>query len=150
LTLQSPVVLTGSSSKQQSLVSRLAAAQPGLLTRATDDRQCSPVRQRQSQRRLTPEQVQQLVDEYEAGTGVQDLAARWAIHRTTVAAQLRQAGVRLRRQGLSEETLDQAIHLYNEGWSCQRLAERYDCNNTTVWKALQQVGVRLRAPWERP
>jgi transposase-like protein len=93
--------------------------------------------------------VQQLVADYEAGASVQDLAARWGIHRTTVAAQLRQADVRLRRQGVPDELLDEAIRLYNDGSSCQRLAERFGCNATTVWKVLQQAGVRLRAPWAR-
>ena len=137
-------------SKQKSLVSRLAASQPALTSTATDRRRQPAVRQRQAQRRLTAEQVQQLVAEYENGASVQDLASHWGIHRTTVAAQLRQAGVRLRRQGVPDRLLDEAIRLYNDGWSCQRLADRYGCNATTVWKVLQQAGVKLRAPWERP
>ena len=71
------------------------------------------------------------------------------MHRTTVAAQLREASVQLRRQGVPDDLLDEAIRLYNDGWSCQRLAERYGCNATTVWKVLKQAGVRLRTPWER-
>jgi DNA-directed RNA polymerase specialized sigma24 family protein len=142
------VGLTGSSSKQQSLVSRLAASQPNLLAGPTDRRR-RPVRQRQPQRRLTADQAQQLVAEYDAGARVQDLADRWKIHRTTAVAQLRQAGVRLRGQGVPADRHDEAVRLYGEGWSCQRLAERYDCGATTVWKLLKQAGVRLRAPWER-
>jgi hypothetical protein len=67
-----------------------------------------------------------------------------------VAAQLRQAGVRLRRQGVPDGLLDEAIRLYKDGWTCQRLAERFGCNATTVWKVLRQAGVQLRTPWERP
>ena len=90
-----------------------------------------------------------LVTEYEAGGSIQELAARWGLHRTTVAAQLRQTGVRLRGRGVPADRRAEALRLYGEGWSCQRLAERYGCNPTTVWKVLQQAGVRLRAPWER-
>jgi transcriptional regulator of aromatic amino acid metabolism len=43
--------------------------------------------------------VQQLVAEYEDGASMKELAARWSLHWTTVAAQLRQAGVHLRRHG---------------------------------------------------
>jgi hypothetical protein len=43
------------------------------------------------------------------------LAARWDLHRTTVAAQLRRAGVELRRQGIPAEQLDDAVRLYAEG-----------------------------------
>jgi DNA-directed RNA polymerase specialized sigma24 family protein len=143
------MALTGSSSKQQSLVSRLAAAQPALVASATDRQQRPPTRQRQTQHRLSVEQVQRLVAEYRDGASVQELAARWGVHRTTVAAQLRQAGVPLRRRGVPADRRTEAIRLYGEGWSCQRLAERYGCHATTVWKVLRQAGVRLRAPWER-
>ena len=87
--------LTGTSSKQQALVSRLAATQPALMATSVDHGQDSPVRKRQAQRRLTAEQAQQLAAEYEDGVSVQDLAVRWDVHRTTVAARLRQAGVQL-------------------------------------------------------
>jgi transposase-like protein len=143
------VALTGTSSKQQTLVRRLAASQPALVATSGNHGKGPPVRQRQTQRRLTAEQRQQLAAGYEAGANIKQLAAQWGLHRTTVAAQLREAGVQLRGQGLPDGVLDEAIRLYDAGWSCQRLAERYGCNATTVWKVLQQTGVKLRAPWER-
>jgi DNA-binding CsgD family transcriptional regulator len=93
--------------------------------------------------------VQRLVAEYEAGASMKELAMRWGLHRSTVAAQLRQADVLLRRQGVPETLLDEAIRLYNDGWSCQRLAERYACDAETVRQTLKRAGVRLRAPWDR-
>jgi uncharacterized protein (DUF433 family) len=143
------VALTGSSSKQQTLVSRLSASQPALLTGATGHQQHPPARRRQTQRRLTAEQVQQLVTDYEGGASMKELAARWSLHRTTVAAQLRQAGVRLRRQGLPADHMDEATRLYGDGWSLQRLLERYGCDAETVRQALKRAGVRLRHAWER-
>jgi hypothetical protein len=77
------------------------------------------------------------------------LATRWGLHRTTVAVQLRRAGVELRRQGIPTGRLDEAVRLYGEGWSLQRLAERYGCDDETVRQALKLAGIRLRAPWER-
>jgi hypothetical protein len=94
------VALPGSSSKQSTLVRDLAAAQPTLLASSTDRQQHVPARQRQAQRRLTAEQTQQLVAAYEGGASMKELATRWGMHRTTVAAQLRQAGTPLRRQGI--------------------------------------------------
>ena len=76
--------------KQSALVRDLATAQPALLAGSTDRRQGVPARQRQAQRRLTAEQAQRLVAEYEAGASMKELAARWCLHRTTVAAQVRQ------------------------------------------------------------
>jgi len=144
------VALTGSSSKQSALFSRLAADQPALVATSGDHGQDPPIRQRQTQRRLTAKQLQRLVAKYEAGASMKELAARWDLHRTTVAAQLRQAGIELRRQGIPPAGLDEAVRLYVDGWSCQRLAERYSCDAETVRQALKRAGVRLRAPWERP
>lgn len=135
------------SSKQSALLRRLAEELPALLRRRSH--RPNPVQPRQAQRRLTPQQVERLVAEYEAGADMKALAARWTMHRATVAAQLRRAGVVLRRQGVPEDKLHEAIQLYGEGWSCQRLAERYGCDDETVRQTLKRAGVRLRAPWER-
>jgi lambda repressor-like predicted transcriptional regulator len=136
------------SSKQSGLLRSLAAALPALLQhRPRRDKLAKP---RQRQRRLTAEQAEQLIAEYQAGDDMTVLAGRWGMHRTTVAAQLQRAGVELRRQGVPADRLDEALRLYREGWSCQRLAERYDCDDETVRHVLKRAGVTLRAPWERP
>jgi hypothetical protein len=108
-----------------------------------------PGSSRQIQRRLIAEQIEQLVHEYEDGDNMTVLAARWGLHRTTVAGHLRRAGVTLRRQGVPVERLDEAARLYAAGWSCQRLAECYGCDAETVRQALRHAGVVLRAPWDR-
>lgn len=107
------------------------------------------VRERQIQRRLTAEQVDQLLDEYRAGASMKDLANQWRLHRTTVAAHLRRAGVAPRRRGVPAARLLEAVRLYGQGWSCKRLAERYGCDDETVRQALKRADVSLRAPWER-
>lgn len=58
------MALTGTPSKFSTQVEHLAAGLPDLLKRRT---QTKHVRQRQAQRRLTPEQMAQLAAEYEAG-----------------------------------------------------------------------------------
>ena len=103
--------------------------------------------ERQAQRRLTTQQVEQLVAANQAGASVRELAAKWRLHRTTVAAQLRRAGVKLRYHGISADRIDDVVRLYGEGWSCQRLAERYKCDNETVRQALTHAGLALRLPW---
>lgn len=101
------------------------------------------------QRRLTADQVAELVAEYQAGADMKELAVRWQVHRTTVAGHLRRAGVELRRQGLSEDQLGEAVRLYGEGRSLQWLAERYGCDAETVRTCLKREGVARREPWER-
>ena len=98
---------------QSSLFRRLAQALPTLLRRRASP--SAPAKQRQAQRRLTTQQVERLTAEYQAGKDIKALAVRWGMHRTTVAAQLRRAGVALRRQGVPADRLDEAVRLYGEG-----------------------------------
>jgi hypothetical protein len=139
--------LRGGSSKHTSLFRHLAEALPVLLRRRPLPARA--VKRRQTQRRLTPQQVARLVAEYEVGADMKALAARWHMHRGTVAAHLRRAGVALRRTGVPNDRLDEAVRLYGEGWSLQRLAERYRCDDETVRQLLKRADVQQRKPWER-
>jgi uncharacterized protein (DUF433 family) len=125
---------------------RLADALPALLRRRMRSKK---IRARQVQRRLTPEQVDQLVAEYQAGDSMLQLAKSWRLHRTTVAEHLGRAGIAVRQRGISTERLGDAARLYQDGWSCQRLASHFGCNAETMRQALKQAGVQLRAPWDR-
>jgi hypothetical protein len=60
-------------------------------------------RTQQVQRRLSQEQVAQLVAEYRAGDSMQKLAKRWGPHRTTVAEHLHRAGIPSRQHGIPDE-----------------------------------------------
>jgi predicted DNA-binding protein YlxM (UPF0122 family) len=125
---------------------RLAEALPAVLR---PRKRSKPGRRRQVQRRLTPEQAERLVAEYEAGDSMQRLAKRWNLHRTTVADHLRRAGSAVRERGIPAERLDEAIRLYADGWSCQRLADRYSCDDETIRQTLKRAGIKFRKPWER-
>ncbi len=138
------VVLTASFSSLPNRLSRL------LLVTGVRQAQARPdAQRRQQQRRLTAAEVVQLVIEYQAGADMNVLAARWQLHRATVATHLAQAGVSTRRQGIPDTRVHELVRLYAEGWSCARLAERYDCVDETVRQTLKRAGVKLRTPWER-
>lgn len=74
---------------------------PAEASRGVRAEACAP-----AQRRLTPGQAVQLVAEYQDGASMKDLAAKWQLHRTTVAACLRRADVELRRQGVRDGVTD--------------------------------------------
>ncbi len=99
--------------------------------------------------RLTDSQLEQLVRDYGAGLNMRPLARKYGIHRLTIAAHLRRAGVELRYQGLTHDKTVAAAQLYKDGWSLQRLAERYDSTAETVRQALKAQGVAMREPWQR-
>ena len=134
--------LTGGSSKYASVFRRLADGLPALLRRRPRPQ---PARARQAQRRLVQDELDQLIQGYKAGDDMKVLATRWRLHRTTVAAHLRRAGVALRRQGIPSSQIGEAVRLYSEGCSCQHLAARYACDAETVRQTLRAAGVQMRA-----
>jgi len=78
-----------------------------------------------------------------------ELAARWRLHRTTVAHTSGALESSYGAKELRDDQRDEAVRLYAEGWSCRRLGERYHCDGDTVRQTFRGVGVALRAPWER-
>lgn len=59
-------------------------------------------------RRLGPDQVEQLIADYESGATVYELCDRFGIERRTVSSILHRLGVPMRRRGLSPDQTDLA------------------------------------------
>jgi DNA-binding CsgD family transcriptional regulator len=95
-------------------------------------------------KRLTEEQVQQLIEEYKAGATVYELGDRFGINRKTVGKILKRHGVTMRMQGLSPSQIDEAARLYGEGISLARIAEKLDVTANTVHARLREREVRMR------
>lgn len=70
---------------------------------------------------------------------MKQLAAEFTLHRTTVAAHLKQAAVKLRRQGLTDTDVAVALALHQEGWSYKRLGEKFACDAETVRQRLKSA-----------
>ena len=120
-----------------------------ILRHTSRDGSKSAPRLRQKIRKLSEDEVAQLIEAYRAGATVYDLAGQFVIHRTTVSLHLERAGVAMRRQGLSEDQAAAAAVLYQQGWSLVRLGEKFDVAAETVRTTLRKAGVRRREPWER-
>ena len=90
---------------------------------------------------LTPSEVDQLVGDYEAGSGVQELAKRYGIHRATVFAHLRRREVPRRRPGLNDQEQAEAVHLSREGMSMRATGRRMGVDRKAVRAALVEAGV---------
>jgi DNA-binding transcriptional regulator LsrR (DeoR family) len=99
----------------------------------------SPRRRPGRARRLNAEQVQQLVDGYEAGATVYELGDRFGVSRQTVSRLLKQQGVAIRRQGLSPEQVTEAVQLHEAGWTLARIGERLGVGATTVQRRLAEL-----------
>lgn len=97
------------------------------------------------QRRLRPQEVVELAAAYGPGATTRELAARFGIHRNTVATHLERVGVQTRAgRRLSPGELDLAARLYEEGWSATRLAKKLGVSDHTIRAALRKAGVRIR------
>lgn len=85
-----------------------------------------------------------LVNGYQAGETVYELAARFGIHRATVSAHLHRQGITVRRQGLDAEGIAHAVRLYEDGWSVARIGDRLGVDGTTAWTVIKAQGTRMR------
>lgn len=94
-------------------------------------------------RRLKPDEVFDLVADYNEGTRINDLAAKYGINRVTVMAHLKREGAESRR-GVVERRLPEATALYKGGWSLARIGEKLGVSPGTVWLTLQKHGVQMR------
>jgi DNA-directed RNA polymerase specialized sigma24 family protein len=98
----------------------------------------------QTRRRLAADQIAALVEAYQSGKTMKELASEFGIHRTTVSSHLNEHGVPVRRGGLDQERAAEAVRLYDEGWSSGRLGERFGVSADTVLTVLRRAGASIR------
>lgn len=98
------------------------------------------------QRRLSPADIDHLVDAYQAGATISQLAVEFGIHRTTVAGQLDRHGVprHSEQTAWDDELLKQAAGLYATGLSLADVAERFGIDTQTVANRFRRAGVPVR------
>jgi DNA-directed RNA polymerase specialized sigma24 family protein len=106
---------------------------------------------RQRQRRLLADEAEALVAAYDAGTSINELAATYGIHRTTVVDHLDRAGVSRRPTPLAEVDIDALVQLYAQGWSLAKIARQFGVQPTSVYYRLVRAGVAMRPRngWKR-
>jgi hypothetical protein len=109
-------------------------------------RRVSPDGSRQVQRRLPPEEVEELVACYLAGATALALAGKHSIHRTTVLGLLERQQVPRRGRVLTPDHIERAVTLYASGLSCASIGKELIVNPETVRQALLKAGVAMRRP----
>ncbi|WP_157227323.1 hypothetical protein [Nocardia asiatica] len=97
-------------------------------------------------RKLQPNEVAALVERYRHGASMMELAAEYRLHRNTVEAHLRRAGVAKRPMvKMTESLVERATRLYvEESWTTARIGKEFGVDASTVAKALKRAGVRMR------
>ncbi len=98
------------------------------------------------QRRLSPTDIDDLLEAYRAGATINQLAVEFGIHRTTVAGHLDRHGVPRHGEQTAwdDETLKAAAEMYAAGLSLASVAERFGIDAQTVAKRFRRAGVPVR------
>ena len=99
--------------------------------------------------RLNDTQLARLVERYESGATVYELASEFAIDRRTVSNHLKQQAVVMRLQPLSVETVHEIVRLYESGLSLVKVGERVDVSADSVLNHLRKCRVATRDPQGR-
>ncbi len=136
--------LMGSYSNQTSVRERvltIANLEPG--KRSPDE---DKPKLRQRHRRLTEDQVQDLVERYLAGETVYQLGDAFDINRKTVSKILKRQGVTTRYRKLTAADLDRAVRLHESGLSLAEIGKRLDVQPSTVHYHLKQMKPGRRQP----
>ena len=98
------------------------------------------------QRRLSPTDLDDLLDAYQGGVTINQLAVEFGIHRTTVAGHLDRHGVprHSKKTAWDDETLTQAAELYATGVSLADVAHQFGVDAQTVANRFRRAGVAVR------
>lgn len=96
-------------------------------------------------RRLSSDQLSELVARYEDGATVYELGERFGLNRKTIAEVLRREGVRLRYRSIEPEDHGEVIRLYESGLSLVAVGEMFGVNAGTIRAILRQHDVPRRA-----
>ena len=100
-------------------------------------------------KRLNDTQLARLVERYESGATVYELASEFTIDRRTVSIHLKQLGVIMRLQPPTEETVDEIVRLYESGMSMGKVSQQVGFSADSVRSHLRKRGVKTRDPQGR-
>lgn len=110
----------------------------------TDSRGPMQANSSQSQTRLSASNRAELLAGYAEGMPVQELAARFDVHRATVREIARRAGHPSRTPELSEHLRAKAAHLYAEGFTLEQVARQVQISDEGVRSAVIDSGGTIR------
>ena len=103
----------------------------------------------QSQTRLSASNRAEVLAGYVSGVPVRELADRFGIHRATVWAIARSAGVDVRRPELSDKVRARAARLYAGGMTLADVAKKLRISNEAVRSAVIARGGTIRPAGRR-
>jgi DNA invertase Pin-like site-specific DNA recombinase len=95
-------------------------------------------------RRLEPAKVVELIRAYSEGVPVNDLAAQFNLHRSTVLEHLNRAAPKRRNPAMDQAQVEEAARLYRGGKSLRDVGIHFGVHASTVSRNLTGTGVTMR------
>lgn len=97
--------------------------------------------------RFTQGQRAAVVEAYEAGGSMADLARQYGVKRVSISQLLHKAGATIRpRRVISAAEVDRAVQLYESGLSLQAVGDQLGWDQKTIYRYLKGRGVAMRGP----
>lgn len=104
---------------------------------------------RQEQKRLSPEEIESVVAEYESGKTTYELAEQFGCHRQTISDILKKRGVKVNKgSALRKLDGDKVIAMYAEMHTSAEIAEQFDVRPQAIIRCLKANGVKIRTRWD--
>lgn len=101
-------------------------------------------KRKHAQVRLDPIDVAALVEMYQAGRTLREVASEFGVPVQTAAAHLKRQGVPQRRHRLTDEQVAEAVQLYEASWSTIQIGQHLGVYPQSIQYRLKRIGVRLR------
>lgn len=101
----------------------------------------------QKQKRLTDDEITQMVSSYRAGSTIRELTALFGCDRKTVMRYLKLNCVETRYRKLSPAQIDEVVRLYEHGASLTQIGKRFSVDPKTVKARLlerEEAQINLR------
>jgi hypothetical protein len=95
-------------------------------------------------RRLTPQTITELVQDYRDGVSTPELRQRYELSQGSVIKILHRHGVQMRGHGMTDDDLPAAAELYCRGATLAQLGKRFGVSPNAVRRALKSAGIVMR------
>jgi len=104
---------------------------------------------RQQQKRLSEDEVAQIITAYQGGMSANVLAREYGCNRKAICDHLKKHGVKVTRNRIrSEESVRNIVALYESGIMIEVIADQYDVSQSTINRLLRENGVKIRSRWD--
>lgn len=104
---------------------------------------------KQKQKRLSDEEVRQVVERYNAGASTYELADEFGVHRSTISRALKKCGIKVTHKFADRDALaEKILELYADFMNPEDIGKVVDLHKSTVLKILHENGVRIRSSGE--